>query len=78
MQVQLNLLQIDTDNDGVVDFDEFLQMMTKHRLEERSNYLQDLSDAFDVSTQVQLPVGLIRRLRRKYTGPHQSSYSRKL
>lgn len=47
-QLEDMIHEIDTDNDGVVDFDEFLQMMTKHRLEERSNYLQDLSDAFDV------------------------------
>ena len=42
-------IQIDTDNDGVVDFDEFLGMMTKHREEERGSLRSEMRDIFEVT-----------------------------
>ena len=42
------ILQIDTDNNGVIDFEEFLLMMTKHKRDGANDVRSDLQQAFEV------------------------------
>ena len=48
MTIITTVLQIDTDNNGVIDFEEFILMMTKHRADSKNDILCDLRQAFEV------------------------------
>ena len=45
---EIENFQIDTDNDGVIDFEEFLQMMTKQKQGGSHDVRTDLQQAFEV------------------------------